>query len=256
MRAFTKTKNRCHSIPGIRSSNIYPAWITIIFIEHHPVLCVEKGDILTLAVGLFIVLVIAALANPQYLSSIKSLGGKTGPSPTPTLYPDSAVYHSPPPKPTSVKPTPLPVTTGALPYQIVYSDKPYTYPVFKLPENMETYGASDIIARNQEMVPFAFVEGTRGGLTQVFSVPYPVWIINTTVTANTTPQYGRFRMALCSAADGSIIEGEEILNRGTAYRVVQVSNTDMYMIIGTAYIDSYHIRLEAPRNYYDMYRPK
>jgi hypothetical protein len=69
-------------------------------------------------------------------------------------------------------------------------------------------------------------------------------------------QYGKFRMALCYAKDGTIIEGEEIINRGNSYRVVQTSNTDMYMIISTAYIDSYHISLEAPRNYYDIYRPK
>ena len=111
-----------------------------------------------------------------------------------------------------------------------------TNPVFRFPDNIETYGASDIIARNQEMVPFAFVQGTRGGLTQKFSVLYPVWIINTSVTANLTPQCGRLRMVLCDAQDGSIIEGEEILNRGSSYRLVQVSNKEMYMIIGTAYI--------------------
>lgn len=216
----------------------------------------EKGDILTLAVGLLIVLVIAILANPQYLASIKEIGGKvtpvpiSSPSPVPTVLTQATVT------PTVVKPTPIAVITDSPPYRIVYSDKPFTYPVFKLPENMETYGASDIVARNKEMVPFAYVEGTRGGLTQKFSVPYPVWIINTTVVANTTPQYGRLRMALCYAKDGSIIEGEEILNRGTSYRVVQVSNTDMYMIISTAYIDKYYISLEAPRNYYDQYRPK
>lgn len=121
---------------------------------------------------------------------------------------------------------------------------------------MDRYGGSDIVSREQEMVPFAFVDGKQGGLTQNFSVPYPVWVINTTVTANTTPQYGRFQMALCYTSNGIIIEGEEIFNRGTSYRVVQVSNTDMYMIISTAYIDGFYISLEAPREYYDMYRPK
>jgi hypothetical protein len=63
-------------------------------------------------------------------------------------------------------------------------------------------------------------------------------------------------MALCYKANGIIIEGEEIFNEGTSYRLVQVSNTDMYMIISTAYLDGYYISLEAPRDYYDMYRPK
>lgn len=214
----------------------------------------EKGDILTFAVGFLIVIIIAILANPQNLAAIQGIGEKPTPAPTPLPISTPPVVQIP--VQTFVKPTPAPVVMDAIPYQIVYSDKPFTYPVFKLPENMETYGASDIIARNQEMVPFAFVQGTRGGLTEKFSVPYPVWIINTTVTANRTPQYGRFRMALCDANDGSIIEGEEILNRGSSYRLVQVSNTEMYMIISTAYIDGYYISLEAPRNYYDLYRPK
>jgi hypothetical protein len=214
---------------------------------------VEKGDIITLAGGLLIVLVIAVIANPLYLAPLSGIGGMVSPSPTPTPLPVPTVNYTAPETPTYIEPTLIP---DAPPYQIYYSDKPFSYPVFKIPENMETFGASDIISRKQEMVPFAFVDGKGGGLTQVFSVPYPVWVINTTVVANTTPQYGKFRMALCNAKDGTIIEGEEILNKGTSYRSIQVSNTDMYMIISTAYIDGFYISLEAPRNYYDSYRSR
>jgi hypothetical protein len=226
----------------------YPFHFAILLIEHQPVLCVEKGDILTLACGLIIVLVIAVVANPQYLAPLRDLGGNA--APTPAIVPTTRVT------PAIVNPTPPPVMADATPYQIFYTDKPYSYPVFKLPENMEIYGASDIVSRRETMVPFAFVEDKRGGLTQKFSVPYPLWIINTTVIANKTPQYGDFRMTLCYASNGTIIDGEEILNRGTSYRVVQISHTDLYMIISTAYIDSYRINLEAPRNYYDIYRPR
>jgi len=118
---------------------------------------VEKGDILTLFGGLLIVLIIA----------------KVTPTPTPIPVPVPTVIHQTPVTPVYVEPTPTLIPADAPPYQIFYTDKPFTYPVFKLPENMETYGASDIIARNQEMVPFAFVSEKRGGLTQVFSVPYP-----------------------------------------------------------------------------------
>ncbi len=124
-----------------------------------------------------------------------------------------------------------------------------------LPVNMETFGASELPAKTLEWVPFAFIEETRGGLTEVFSVPYPVWVINSTVVAQTRPQYSSFRMALCSAESGEIIEGEEILNRGTSYRIVQTSNTGMYMIISAENIDSFYIRLETPRNYYDAHSP-
>ncbi len=212
----------------------------------------EKGDILTLVAGLIIVLAVAVIANPQNLAFITGAGQTTPPATIPVT-----TISNPTMAPSiSVIPTPTPVPPDAPPYRIYYTDKPFQYPVFKLPDNMETFGASDIVSRSQERVPFAFVEGNRGGLTQEFSVPYPVWIINTTVIANRTPQYGKFQMALCYAENGAIIEGEEILNRGSSYRIVQTSNTEMYMIVSTAYIDSYYISLEAPREYYDKYRPR
>jgi len=105
-------------------------------------------------------------------------------------------------------------------------------------------------------VPFAFIEDSRGGLTRVFSVPYPVWVINTTVFAEHHPQYSNLRFALCYADTGGIIKGEEILNQGTSYRVVRISNVDMYMIITADSIDRFRITLETPRGYYDAYHPQ
>jgi hypothetical protein len=217
---------------------------------------VERGDILTIIGGLALVLVIAVVMNPQYLQG----GTPVTPEPVPTreMTPQPAPVETPAPGGTpepAAEETPAPVRPDDPPYRIYYSSEPFTYPRFKLPENMVTFGASDILPRKEPMVPFAFVEDTRGGLTQKFSVPYPLWILNTTVIANRTPQYGNFRMALCYASNGTIIEGEEILNRGSSYRIVQTSNTELYMIITTAYIDRYQISLETPRSYYDQYRP-
>jgi hypothetical protein len=214
---------------------------------------VEKGDILTVAAGIALIIVISILANPP------SISGVTAPVPVTTPVPSLAL--TPLPVQTIITPTPgvvtpVPVPTDAPLYRIFYSDNPLSYPRFKVPENMETYGASDILWREWEMVPFAFVEDKRGGLTKKFSIPYPVWVLNATVTANTSPQYGNFRMVLCYASNGMVIEGIEILNRGTSHRVIQTSNTELYMIITTANIDRYRITFETPRNYYDVYRPR
>jgi len=108
---------------------------------------------------------------------------------------------------------------------------------------MEIYGASEIPRRDLEMVTFAFAEDSRGGVTQTFSVPYLVWILNTTVIANRNPAYANFRMALFYADTGGIIEGEKILNYGSIYRIVQTSNKSMYMISSTTYVDSFRIAL-------------
>lgn len=196
---------------------------------------------------------IAILANPTNLSGIQTPLN----TPPPTVVPVTTFIPIANVTPTEILTvTPTPRVPDAPPYQIFYTDNPFAYPNYKIPEEMVSFGSTDILFRDANMVPFAFVEDTRGGLTQTFSVPYPLWALNTTVIANRTPQYGNFRMVLSYASDGTIIEGEEILNRGSTYRIVQVSNTDMYMIISTSGIDSYRITLETPRRYYDEYRPR
>jgi len=215
---------------------------------------VDSGDFLALFAGIAIVIFVAILANPQYVSELQESSGRL-------LNPEEPVTQTSVPVMITPKyPEKIPVITPAMqkpdvpPYQISYTDKPFTFPVYRLPENRVTTGASEIPRQTQEWVPFAYVENTRGGLTQVFSVPYPVWMINTTVIARNQPQYANFRMALCYADTGGIITSEEIIKPGTSYRIVRTANTSMYMIISVSDIDSYHLRLETPREYYEAYR--
>ncbi|MDD1689800.1 MAG: hypothetical protein LUQ66_03980 [Methanoregula sp.] len=214
-----------------------------------PVLHVEKGDLITVIVGVVLVLVMAVVANPQ----VQLFPGPPVPVPTPAETPVPTPVETPvissTPLPVS---TPTPVPTIAPPYQIYYSSDPFSYPRFKMPDNMNTFGAGDLPMR-REMVTFAFMNGTRGGLSQKFRVPYPVWVLNTTVTADRNPQYGNFKMVLCYANNGTIIDGEEILNRGSMTRVVETSGAEVYMIITTAYVDNFRVELETPRDYYDAY---
>ena len=119
---------------------------------------------------------------------------------------------------------------------------------------METFGASDVpLHEASPNIPFAYIEESRGGLTQAFSVPYDVWVLNISVTANRQPQYAMFRMVLCDAK-GNILQGAEIQYPGTMYKVVEASGTGMYMIISTASVDSFRISLETPLRYYEKGR--
>lgn len=211
----------------------------------------EKGDILFFAAGIITVIVIAILVNPQSISGILPQVPIATPLPEQTRIPLPVQTII---TPTYTQITPLPRPTEAALYRIYYSEKPLAYPRLKLPENMEVYGASDILQRNMELVPFAFIEEKRGGLTQEFTIPYPLWVLNISVVANTSPQYGNFRMLLCNASDGTIIEGVEILNQGNAYRIIQISNTELYMIISATSVDTYRITFETPRTYYNAYR--
>jgi hypothetical protein len=217
-------------------------------------LYVDSGDIFALVAGIAIVIFVAIMANPQYLSELQESAGML-------LNPEKTVLQTSVPVTIAPNyPEKIPVVTpslqkpDALPYRISYTDKPFTFPVYRLPENMVTTGASEIPRQTQEWVPFAYIENNRGGLTEVFSVPYPIWLINTTVVAENQPQYADFRMALCYAETGGIIKGEEIVKPGTSYKIVRTANTSMYMIISVKNIDLYHLRLETPREYYDAYR--
>ncbi len=214
----------------------------------------DKGDSFALAAGIIIVLFVAVMANPEYLAGLH-IPFSAAVAPTETI---PQIRIPVPSTPVSQVQIPVvPTTSGSRNslHRITYTARPYSYPLYMLPGNMETFGASELPDKTLEWVPFAFIEDTKGGLTEVFSVPYPVWVINSTVIARTRPQYSVFRMVLCSAENGQIIEGEEILNRGTSYRIVQTSNTGMYMIISAENIDRFYIQLETPRNYYDVYRP-
>jgi len=226
--------------------------------QQHPV---EKGDLITLIGGVILVFVIALVMNPHYLSGFPGIGGNQAVTPVPTVIPTArdtvvlpATAISPPTAALTITSTPKP--TIAPPYRLFYNSSPFSYPRFKMPDNIYIYGAGDIPFRGREMVIFAFINESRGGLSQRFRVPYPVWSLNATVNAERTPQYGNFKMVLCYANNGTVIDGMEILNRGSMTRNVQVSGADLYMIITTAYIDSYQINLETPEDYYFQYKDR
>lgn len=216
----------------------------------------EKGDIYTIIGGFVIVLLIAVIIKPGGFSLLSPAPASVAPTAVPSTAPVPVTPFLVNSSNATHVVSPPTIRPDDPPYRIFYTNNPFTYPVVKLPENMETFGASDVPWRDQEIVPFAFIEESRGGLTQTFSVPYEVWMLNITVVADRQPQYGRFRMALCDAKTGAILEGTEILNYGTMYKTIQYSDTKMYMIISTASIDKFRISFETPRNYYDAQRPK
>lgn len=214
----------------------------------------EKGDILTVAGGLFIVLIIALIANPGYLP-VSLPGGNSAPDQVPAPLAATTAL----PLATTVIPTPL--LTPALPvtplppYRIYFTDKPFSYPLVRLPDSVDSLGESDIRRSGQDTVTFAYIEDARGGLTQVFSVPYPVWTMDIRVFDNTTPNVASFRMALCYAANGTIIDGVELIHPGTAYKKIQTSDIPLYLIISATDIEGYRIDLQTSRQYYEQILP-
>jgi hypothetical protein len=68
---------------------------------------------------------------------------------------------------------------------------------------------------------------------------------------NATPNTGSFRMALCYAANGTVIDGVELIHPGIAFKRIQTSNVPLYLIISTIGIDGYRIDMQTSREYYE-----
>lgn len=218
----------------------------------------ETGDLVTLVGGFIVVLIVAVMVNPGTLASVLAVH-PSNVTPAPSGLP---LVTSPAVVTTSMVPVSTPTPNVTLtsrppeaPYRIFYTSNPFTHPVVTLPENMNAYGTTDIPLTTSEYVTFAYIEEPRGGLTQTFTVPYAVWSMNITVVAERQPQYANFRVALRDAKTGAFINGAEIFNGGTIFRNVQVSNTGMYIIISTQYVDWFRIDLETPYSYYENARP-
>ena len=210
----------------------------------------DKGDLFTLAGGLVVILVIAVIANPGLLPAF--LPGTAGTHAGQEVQETAAPATVPTVLPTPPTPTPTANLTPQppkAPTRILYTNNPYTYPVIHLPDRMETFGGSNVPLWSNQTVTFAYVEGSTGGLTTVFTVPYEMWAINISVTAYSQPQYSDFKMVLCDAKTGAFITGGEIQNGGSLYKVIR-SAGPMYMIISTSYVDSFAISLETPYIYY------
>ncbi len=208
----------------------------------------DKRDIYTIVGGFLVILLIAIIANPGTVSSALPVS-RSSPTIQETTFstpPPTVTYTVIPAQTPQVNITPSPPPP---PYRITYTNNPFKYPVIHLPDHMETFGASDTPLRENVSVPFAYLEDSRGGLTTIFSVPYAVWALNISVTANSRPQYAIFNMVLCDAKTGTIITGAEIQNGGTMYKVVRRSGS-MYLIVGVNYVDSFRITLETPLSYY------
>lgn len=203
---------------------------------------VDKKDIATLVAAVAIVgLLGVILHNPGWTS------GTDLPvtSPDPDVTPVSAT-----PTPTNeASPTPLPQPEDPIPARISYTSRYWEYPVRYLPD-MDLFGASDPEWRNREVMAFAYLEETSGGLTEIFSVPYPLWRINCSLEATIHPQSALAQWILVNAETTEILEGGELRHPSRFSKNVQVSGSEMYFIIHVRDADRFSMQLETPLDIY------
>ncbi|MGC9434732.1 MAG: hypothetical protein ACP5C4_01395 [Methanomicrobiales archaeon] len=186
----------------------------------------DRGDLLSLVVGLGIVLILAV------------------------AYPALTAPESGDPEPTEVPPgvpvTP-PVTTAPATgvFRIDYVDDFFSYPCYRLPDNLSTYGGSESPAWKGGTRTIARLDEERGGVSEIFIVHCPVWRLNCTVTAEIEPGKAQFRMMLVDARTGAIMDAGELLGAGHLYKNIQVQGAETYLVVGTRNVDRFSIAVET-----------
>ncbi len=188
----------------------------------------DKGDVITILAALIIVSAIAlAFRPPAAEAGPETLAPERTPAPADTT----------PPIPASPK--------YPIPARITYTTRLQDYPIWHLPDNLTARGGSDPLWKETRIVPFAYVEEGRGGITGTFHVPYAVWRLNCSVSATIRPEAAHFRMALVEKESGTIAEGADMRYPGSIIKNVEVGNKDFYIIVGVEAVDSYRITLET-----------
>jgi hypothetical protein len=194
-----------------------------------------SGDLLSVAAGVGIVIILAFVAHPGWLSfpaaPVENIPVTT---PVPTL----AVPETPAPSSFQVQKLSY-VKNPALQYQIHI-----------IPEDsMGHFGASDPPWRESNISTFAYLEESRGGATGTFTVPYPLWRVNCTVEKGSRPESAGISVLLVDAQDNTIIDGAEVIGPGTVIKNIEVSGKPFYLVVKTKSSQPFRIALETKTRY-------
>jgi len=172
------------------------------------------------------------------------------------LHPPTAKSGPEPPVGASLEITPVPsITTPPVPVspgpvRISYTTGFWSYPIVRLPDNLTLHGGSDPSWKEAgDIIPFAYLEEARGGITETFHVPHAVWRLNCSVSSTVRPEAAHFRMALVELESGTIVEGADLHYPGSIIKNVERGGKDFYLIVGVDDVDSYRITLETLPQY-------
>lgn len=172
------------------------------------------------------------------------------------LHPPTAMSGPEPPADASPEITPIPSTitppvpVSPRPARISYTAGIWSYPLVRLPDNLTLHGGSDPSWKETAgIIPFAYLEEGRGGITETFHVPPVVWRLNCTVSSTVRPEAAHFRMALVELESGTIVEGADLHYPGNIIKNVERGGKDFYLIVSVDEVDSYRITLETLPQY-------
>ncbi|WP_332450523.1 hypothetical protein [Methanoculleus sp.] len=194
----------------------------------------DKGDVFAIIAALIIVVAVTVVFRPPGADAVPEVPGVPE-SPLPEITP----------MPTITAPSALPE-----PARISYTAGIWSYPLVRLPENLTLHGGSDPSWKETAgIIPFAYLEEARGGITETFHVPHAVWRLNCSVSSTVRPEAAHFRMALVELESGTIVEGADLHYPGSIIKNVERGGKDFYLIVSVDAVDSYRITLETLPQY-------
>jgi hypothetical protein len=202
----------------------------------------QRGDLAAVIIGLSLVIVLTVITSPP--------ASPAGPVPaTVPATPPPTLLVTPVPTETTGAPPETPATPAIAAKRIFYTENYYLLPVRFLPSDMAIYGSSDASWPYISSVIFAYVEENHGGITETFTVPYPIWRMTSTLYSTRSPEKAKFRMVLVDEKGGQILEGVEIHFPGTVSKTVAAHGRPLYLVIDAQNVDRFMITLEVPTVY-------
>lgn len=213
----------------------------------------EREDLLSLAAGLIIVLVIALFIKPMI---------SDGPIDVPT--PDLGQVQTttvPTPAPLTPAPTPTQAWDGKV-HEIGFVD-PATYHLNITDEQVRWRETPASEVETKAMIPYATIRGTGSGTTEIIHIPVPYWELRYDVDPYNT-NYGYLNVQVMDAADPNrfvrivtlqrpdLILGE---NATAAWKADTWKETfyegqrDYWFVINTRCIRSYTLEVLVPEKY-------
>jgi len=199
----------------------------------------KQGDLAAVVIGITLVILLTFIVSPP----------GHAPAPSHQAVAPAKVTPVPPTQGTAGMSASLPALPPITAKRISYTDDYYLFPVRFLPSDMSMYGFSDPEWTYNSSVAFAYVQENHGGITEPFTVPYPVWRTVSTLYAARTPEKARFGMILVDEQTGRVLEGTEISHPGSVTKTIVTYQRPVYMVITTEHVDSFFISLETPSVY-------
>lgn len=213
----------------------------------------EREDLLSLAAGLVIVIVIALFIKPMIAAAPIDH--------TPQDSDLTPVTLTPTPTPLPPTPAPTPEWNGKV-HEIGFVD-PATYHLKITDEQVRWRETPASEVQRNTMVPYATIHGTGSGTTEIIHIPMPYWELRYDADPYNT-NFGHINVQVMDAADPNrfvrivtlqrpeLIQGEDATAEWKANNWKETfyeGQRDYWFVINTRCIRSYTLEVLVPEKY-------